>query len=128
AITTGEPDNGVAKLLLERKADFKVADNKGQLPLLAAVQRNSFDYMKMLLEVKADPNCKNGEGVTAVGVAFDMGFPLVKLLLGSKATPNVQKGDISLLTHAIQRGPAGSVNSLLDAGAIPTIMDLMAAI
>jgi ankyrin repeat protein len=54
------------RLLAQQGADLNAPDSRGDRPIHAAAQAGLNDTVKLLVELGADPNAKNGAGKTAL--------------------------------------------------------------
>jgi hypothetical protein len=64
---------GVAKYLLDNKAEVDARAPNGITPLMAGVRNGHTDVVKLLLAQRADPNAKNDAGGTALQWALKGG-------------------------------------------------------
>ena len=65
-------------MLLDRGADVNARNVGGDTPLLAALRREHFDIVPLLLEHGADANVRDRNGVSALKLAA--GSPAAELL------------------------------------------------
>jgi ankyrin repeat protein len=88
---------GMAKLLLEHKADPNIASNENQTPLSWATVNGNTEIVKLLLEYQADPNiADDDDNWTPLHLAASNGnTEIVKLLLkhGADKTLATKKGE-----------------------------------
>lgn len=87
--------------------------------LLKAVQANDLMLTATLLESGADPDARNAEGVSALGLALgNDALGMVKLLIDRGADVNLPVQDeVSPLALALERDQPQVVRLLVDAGA-----------
>ncbi|XP_057331780.1 ankyrin-3-like [Microplitis mediator] len=91
-----------------------VSDFHKSTPLRIACEKNSEDFVKLLLKYGADVNFKGQYNMTALYEAVrNSYFEITKLLLDNNATI----GDQGLLHNAVLRGSTEIVRILLDRGA-----------
>ena len=84
----------VVKVLLERGADFKLADNDGDTALHGAAQAGNVEALRLLLSKGADPNVKNKVGGTPLMWAAVYGNEeAVQELLKAGADPSLKDED-----------------------------------
>lgn len=63
------------KLLVEKyKADINLPSPKGLTPLISALQRNHIKLVKVLLEMGADPNYEDANGLRTIDYAILQGL------------------------------------------------------
>jgi len=108
--------------LLKEGAHLDAADRFGQTALLAAVQNNRTDIVKLLIERGADVN---GVDAAALPLAADQNnLDIAKLLLEKAANPEDKDGagDTALL-KSIDRGNTNMLRLLLEKGASPDDKD-----
>ena len=83
----------VVKLLLDRGAEVKAADNDGQTPLHFAAYKGHLEIATQLLRAGADPNMLTGMKETALHHAIHGGWmDIVKFLLSVGADPLLLDG------------------------------------
>ncbi|OIP01265.1 MAG: hypothetical protein AUJ98_05070 [Bacteroidetes bacterium CG2_30_33_31] len=81
-------DSAVDFLKQGAKINFK--DEKGNTPLIYAIQNNNFDMVKMLEFNSADLNLKNNEGLTPLITAIrTSNFDIAEFLCYKGADPNI---------------------------------------
>ena len=85
----------LVQALLEGKAGVNIPDEGlGHTPLMRAVETQSLDVTKVLLNAKADPNAKAADGESVLGMAIRSGkAELVEALLQGGADPKVLTRD-----------------------------------
>lgn len=64
---------GVAKQLVEAKADLHTKNNAGQTPFHVACSGGYLDMVKFLLEAGSDPNTVDNQGATPLNSAQQRG-------------------------------------------------------
>jgi ankyrin repeat protein len=124
----------LVRLFLDNGADPHVRDDNGSTPLHFAVSKGHLEVTRMLLELKADVNSFNGEGLTPLQRALEgprEGYPdFMRLLLDHGANVNVHDNRRSTLLHfAASEGHLevarmllerkANVNALDDEGSTP---------
>jgi ankyrin repeat protein len=118
-------DAGLARVLLEARADLRAATRVGgYTPLLVASRAGSAQVVAVLLEAGSDPNTGTATGATplhlaaasgdaaSVSLLIDAGAGVDSRELGAGQTP---------LMFAADRGRLETVRILLEAGADPSI-------
>jgi ankyrin repeat protein len=119
------------RMLLDRGANGKTADEQGDTALLVAAHADAVDTVKLLLERGADPNDTNKGGFTPLlHASANANVAMMRLLVARGAKVNagntfsgkVKFGEIALkqLTPLMLAAPHGSstaVRVLLEAGA-----------
>ena len=108
----------VGLTILQPGAQGRIAPRSRRL--LQAVQANDLMLTATLLESGADPDARNPEGVSALGLALrNDALGMVKLLIDRGADVNLPVEDeVSPLAVAMERDQPQIVRLLLDAGAI----------
>jgi len=108
--------DGLAKLLLEHKADVDAKNSSNLTPLMCSILSCHTGLAKLLLEHKADVNAKDKDNDTALICAANRGHAgLTKLLLEYKADVNAKDKDNSTaLLHSAHWGYAGVAKLLLE--------------
>jgi cytochrome c len=93
--------------------------------LVKAVRANDLMLTATLLETGADPNARNLEGVSVLGMALrNDALGMAKLLIDRGADVNLPvQGEITPLALATERGQPQVVELLLDAGAVATVSE-----
>ncbi len=61
----------IASLLIGRGADVNARSAAGGTPLVAALRRRHYDVVRSLLDHGADPNVRDRNGVSALGLAAE---------------------------------------------------------
>ena len=75
----------LVRLLLEKGASPKTADNEGVTPLMLAVERGNLEVVQLLVQKGADPKARSKAGKTALDLAKDASnAELVKYLQSLK--------------------------------------------
>ena len=80
-ITAGLGLADISQALLDYGVDVNARGKKGRTPLMAAVEFNHVNSVKVLLENKADPNAKDSEGESIISIAKDKGNSEILALL-----------------------------------------------
>jgi ankyrin repeat protein len=143
---------GLAKQLLDRKADPNVAGADGTTALILAAQNDQPDVVKILLQNRADPDKEDNNGWTALSTAAYHGSArcvqiladrsktdlsrallfatlserkdVIKILLAYGAEVDSRSGDgRTPLILAAGKGNKEIVSMLLQAGADPSLTD-----
>jgi uncharacterized protein len=102
--------------------------DSGETALMIAIKRRDTPWMAFLLQNGADPNLKDREGNSPLGVAAMTGFPDgVRVMLAARAQVNAanSRGETPLI-RAVQMRDADSVELLLKSGADPDRTDNLA--
>ncbi len=90
-------DIEVIRLILEAGGDPNIVDNEDYLPLQFAVQQNSLEIAKLLLQYGAGRTINESGGFcgdTALGVAIrELNVPMIELLLDHGADPEALDSD-----------------------------------
>jgi len=119
AIRRGHLD--VAKVLIDSGADLEYHEKRNSwTPLIIAASWGYIDIVNKLIEHKADLNSQGQNGDTAMYVACETKYDVIKLLLENGADPNISTklGSTALMTAAFYNKPK-TVKLLLDYGANP---------
>ncbi|HUQ93027.1 MAG TPA: ankyrin repeat domain-containing protein [Bryobacteraceae bacterium] len=131
-VAAGRPGSvDAVRLLLAKGADTKVADVRGNTPVLEAARVDDIEMLRLLLEHPAELNAGDFIGMTALGwAAGHSNLAAVKLLLAKGADVNashrrelkVKNGIIAVskvtpLMAAAPRKSVAVIKALLDAGA-----------
>jgi hypothetical protein len=90
------------------------------MPLLQAARQGDTQALRALLSQGADPNQKDGGGLTALILSARTGsIPAVEELLQHGADPNLRGGvnGWTPLMHAVHKNQPGAAQALLDGGA-----------
>ena len=112
----------IIDLLGKAKADMN-ASNAAYTPLIYAVGQQNKDIVQALLDAGADPNAKTSSGQTPVQQALD-NKEIFGMLLNAKADPNSSTSyGTTVLIEAVQNSNLDAINSLLEAGANPSLTD-----
>ena len=143
---------GLAKQLLDRKADPNVTGPDGVTALILASQNDQFDIVKILLQNRADPDKEDNNGWTALSTAAYHGSvrcvqiladrsktdlsrallfatlsehkDVIKILLDYGAEVDSRSGDgRTPMILAAGKGNKEIVSMLLQAGADPSLTD-----
>ncbi len=104
--------------------------NTGEAALHITVKRGDVAYTTFLLQKGADPNIRDGKGVTPLMLAADLGQDdVVPVLLLVKANPNIanSSGETPLI-RAVQRRYVALARELVAAGADPDQRDIIAGL
>ena len=110
----------IIKLLLHRKADCNLGNNRGRTVLHVAVARRSLPVTRMLLQHRPDIEARDDEGMTALHLASRSGEKeFSKLLLEHGAEVNARDNDECTPLHiaAVYSRRHAAVPVLLDWGA-----------
>ena len=110
---------GVARLLLEKKADVNKKDPSGKTALMRASSNGHEGVARLLLEKKADVNKKDPSGRTALyyGVIYGHGA-MARLLLEKRANVDIKnKNGKTVLNFAVKIGHEPMVRLFLTYGA-----------
>jgi ankyrin repeat protein len=102
--------------------------DSGETALMIAIRRRDTPWMGFLLQNGADPNLRDREGETPLGIAALNAFPDgVRVLIAAKAQVDGanNRGETPLI-KAVQMRDAASVQYLLNAGADPDRTDNLA--
>jgi len=105
----------VAKLLIEKKADVNLSDQRGGTALKQAALNNSTNVAELLLKQKADANAQDKSGYTPLMFASEAGFyDVAQLLIDHGATIDGRRNSYGMtaLFHAI-KGRSETVARLL---------------
>ena len=117
----------IAIELLHSKADPNTAEGKySRTPIYITAEKGYLTILTDLLKFGGNPNvCLKSNEWTPLMIASVKGYiDIVNILLVNKAHPNHQAiGGITALHLATKRGFTSIVESLLNAGASPTIVD-----
>ena len=117
----------IAIELLHSKADPNTAEGKfSRTPIYITAEKGYLTILTDLLKFGGNPNvCVKSNEWTPLMIASVKGYiDIVNILLVNKAHPNHQAiGGITALHLATKRGFTSIVESLLNAGASPTIAD-----
>jgi len=111
---------GVAKLLIEKKADVNGADKWGSTALMHAAKQNASKVAMLLLEQKADVEAADKAGLNALMFASEAGsYDVVKLLIGHGAKINGPRDSYGMtpLIRAIKGRSVSVAQLLVDNGA-----------
>jgi len=104
----------VKRLVETQGADVNEIDNRGIWPLLAAATDGNTAMVKLLLQLKANPNRHDQYQYTALHEAASLGFRnVVEILIDAKADINARDiNDITPLGYA-ERSPSLETAELL---------------
>ncbi len=104
---------------LARRAGVPNRLPDGRSPLVAAVDAGDVELVRTLLDAGAQPNVKDGFGLTPLGLAALYGHHRIAVaLLGRGARPDAKEDNGAVpLHHASSLGFDAIVGALLDAGA-----------
>jgi len=111
---------GVAKLLIEKKADVNGSDKGGSTALMHAARQNASKVAVLLLEQKADVEASDKAGLTALMFASEAGsYDVAKMLIdhGTKVDGARDSYGMTPLIRAIKGRSVSVVQLLVDKGA-----------
>ncbi|CAM4771260.1 unnamed protein product [Rotaria magnacalcarata] len=116
-------------LLLKFADDLELRDNLGWTPLMTAINRDSKENVKMLLENGSKIDCDNAQGIDLIAMAMNFNdIELIEILMdhGAQVThvPDTKADDASsmgcyLLHFAVDSGLIDAVQLLINKGKIP---------
>lgn len=88
-IVTKRGDITYLRYLLQKGADPNIRDDRGNTPMILAVQGGHRDMIPVLATARANPNLGNQSGVTPLILAVQArSIDMVRLLLAAKADPD----------------------------------------
>lgn len=88
-IVTKRGDLTYLRYLLQKGADPNIRDDRGNTPMILAVQGGHRDMIPVLATARANPNLGNQSGVTPLILAVQArSIDMVRLLLAAKADPD----------------------------------------
>jgi ankyrin repeat protein len=108
--------------LIERGADARAQDNKGETPFHLVLKNGQVDFARMLIEHGADLSAQNNEGETPLHLALEMGQVVVaRMLIERGADPIAQnrRGETPL-HFASRAGQVDVARMLIEHGANAT--------
>lgn len=126
AVLNGGCDSGIVERLLEVGADPALEDtDTGGNALLAAVNLDDPDCIRLLVRHGADPSAPVSGGHTALHQAVGAGYldALHALLESGADVDRRDGGGLTPLMLAVTTGDSRPVRALLDAGADPCLRD-----
>lgn len=111
-------DHSLMFMLAEHGADIN-AGTGADTPLMSAVRSGSMEKLRVLLDMGADPNQTNAEGLTALMVACDDDrADIAALLLEAGADPTLKTKEGRAALHYARNGiDAGLLQRMVHAGA-----------
>ena len=108
------------KLLLEKGANAKIRDTKGNTPLMAAASVGHVEACKVMLEAGQAIDLKNGIGQTALTIAVENDHPsVIAYLVEKEANKNITVKGNDLLMIAAANGAINSIKALIMFGFSP---------
>lgn len=125
------------KLLLDRGADAREANQVGVTPILAAAASGDVETAKLLLDKGANPNhfpelkgpndaLASGSRTALMWAAYHNDLPMIRLLLERGADPNQVIVFGTALSHAAWHGSLEAAELLIERGANVDARDLFA--
>ena len=116
ACTIGNSE--ILKFILDNHAKSESQHGSESIPLIAAVQSNNQESVKILLERGVDPNVSDAKGSALIHACENPTLEIVKLLIEYGAFVNVTNNDKDTpILIASQHGYLDIVKFLIDAGA-----------